>query len=252
LASRGRFEIGAPDHQRNALLKVVDGCGKLIRPIAVPVSDQDVPALFSRDLRQRAGEQVVCLYRACVDSDAQPAPGLLGQGSFPAAVAVPFSADVGSRAVAGIDAPEFSKLLQRTLIHLVTLALAQKRAAAFVGLESQPVEILEQRGDELGAGSDSIVILHAQHNTPAEGASHAPCVKRVDDVSEVEVAGWRWCKPCDGRPGEQGVRCGQIGSNERHGCAASPLTLHLEGSDLDSCIRENDGRKNQDLTPRPS
>ena len=43
----GRFQqIVAPDHEGDTLPPVVDDRGELIRPVALPIADQQIAALF--------------------------------------------------------------------------------------------------------------------------------------------------------------------------------------------------------------
>ncbi len=61
--------------------------------------------------------------------------------------------------------------------------------AALVGDESEPVEILEDRGLVFRPAANAIMILEPEQHAAAERARHAPRVDGVDDVTEVKIAG---------------------------------------------------------------
>ena len=77
LAAGGLQQVHAPNHQRDALFHVVDGCGELVGPVAVPIADEQVAALFGRDLRLRTEAQVVeVLLRNRARRTRRPRPGI--------------------------------------------------------------------------------------------------------------------------------------------------------------------------------
>ena len=59
--------------------------------------------------------------------------------------------------------------------------------ASRVGLEAEPVEVLEDGRLVLGTAADAIVVLDAQQHAPARRPRHAPHADGVHDVAEVQV-----------------------------------------------------------------
>jgi hypothetical protein len=76
-------------------------------------------------------------------------------------------------------------------IHLAAFALPKKRTQTLVGLETKPVQLLENARFVFGSGANAIVILHAQQHTAAGRTREAPHVDGIDHVTEVKVTGGR-------------------------------------------------------------
>jgi hypothetical protein len=79
--------------------------------------------------------------------------------------------------------------IERVPILVAAIALPDKRVQTFIGLESQPGEILENARFEFGPAADAIVILHAQQHATAGCTRQTPHVDGVDHVTEVKVTG---------------------------------------------------------------
>src|SRR4051812_34900353 len=68
----GRIEQIVPaDDERHALLHVVDGHGKLVRPVAVTIADDDVAALLEWALLLRAVAEIDEAFDGWFESNAQ-------------------------------------------------------------------------------------------------------------------------------------------------------------------------------------
>ncbi len=80
---------------------------------------------------------------------------------------------------------------QRLGISGSVVALPANRVQAFVGNETKPRQILEDRVFKRRTTADPVVILDAQEHTPATCACQTPDVDRVDHVTEVQIAGGR-------------------------------------------------------------
>jgi hypothetical protein len=83
------------------------------------------------------------------------------------------------------------KPVERLAVHAVAIALTHQRVKAPIWLEAKPLQIFENAGFIFRPAANPIVILHAQQHASPGGASHAPHVNRVHDVTEVQVSGWR-------------------------------------------------------------
>jgi leucyl/phenylalanyl-tRNA---protein transferase len=88
------------------------------------------------------------------------------------------------------------------LVNQWGLALPEQGLAPEVGLEPEPVEILQKRGLVLRAAAEAIVVLDAQEHVTIERTGDAPDVDRVDDMPEVEIARRRRREACNQRPGD--------------------------------------------------
>jgi hypothetical protein len=80
--------------------------------------------------------------------------------------------------------------VERLLIRIGRVALAQHGRTSGIGDESEPVQILEQRRFELRPAADPVVILDPQQHLRSAAAGEAPDVDRVHDVTQVHVACW--------------------------------------------------------------
>ncbi len=85
--------------------------------------------------------------------------------------------------------PKVPKRLSRTVGCRSLCRFTGARPA--VRVESEPVEVVEQRRLECRPAADAIVILDAQQHAPVQRAGDPPDVNRVHDVPEVQV-------PCRG------------------------------------------------------
>ena len=80
---------------------------------------------------------------------------------------------------------------QRLGVDGSVVALPANRVQALVWNETKPGEVLEDRAFERRTAADPVVILDAQEHTSATRPCQTPDVDRVDDVTEVQIAGGR-------------------------------------------------------------
>jgi hypothetical protein len=64
-----------------------------------------------------------------------------------------------------------------------------------IRLESEPVEVLEQRPFVLRPATLAVVVFDAQQHPPAAHPRHAPDPDRVHDVAQVQIPGRRRGEP---------------------------------------------------------
>jgi hypothetical protein len=88
------------------------------------------------------------------------------------------------------------EILQRRCIQSAAIALTTRQRAGRqlarsprVRLQSEPLEIFQNRLLVLGAAAAAIVIFQSKQYRTAECTSGTPDVNRVGDVTQVEVAG---------------------------------------------------------------
>ena len=143
-------------------------------------------------LRHGAKEQIVERLHAFVDSNAQSATRSICQASIAAEPVIPLPGDMLPRAFARVHVIGAAQPIERVPILVAAIALPDKRVQTFIGLESQPGEILENARFEFGPAADAIVILHAQQHTAVHRARQTPHVDGIDDVTEVKVTRRRW------------------------------------------------------------
>lgn len=200
LTSGRREEIGPACDQRNSLTKIVNGDGKLVRPLPMAIPDEEVAALVGRRLRLGSEEQIVEVLGSVGQLKSKAGARPLGHAPVAAAAGVALAADVGPRAVARVDMEPGAKPIERQGVHIVVLALPVDPLSSAAGVSPQkpePVEVLEDRPLELVAAAHPIVVFDTQHDRSAERPGEAPDVDRIHDMPEVQVPCRRWGIPRD-------------------------------------------------------
>ena len=135
--------------------------------IAVP--EEQIAALCGRRLFLIAEQEVAEALRLRTELDANAPFADLAQTAHPASAGIPFAADGGPGAVARVDMLSFFQRVERIGVDCWRVALSHERAAALIGLESQPGEILEERDFVLGPAPDAIMIFEPQDDSTAAG-----------------------------------------------------------------------------------
>jgi hypothetical protein len=97
--------------------------------------------------------------------------------------------DVGAGAEAWISQPERLQALERRGVIRRSPRLDQRLAV--VG-KAEPVEVGENRPDELGPAAARVEILDPQQPSPARGARRGMAERRRKGMAEVEQPGRRW------------------------------------------------------------
>ena len=215
LAPGRRDEIGASYHQCDVLPEVIDGHRKLIGPMPITVSCEQIAALLGWHLRDWTKETVVEVFSVIAKLHANSASQHRVQSARAASAVIAFTADVLARALARVDVSGRAQVVQRVFVHPRPLALPEQRLDPQVGLESEPGQILEEGRLVLRAAADAIVVLDAKQNAPTECASNTPDVNRVDDMPEVEEARWRWREARDERRANGCLERCQIWAEQR-------------------------------------
>jgi len=125
-----------------------------------------------------------------------------------------------ARAIARVDQIARPERREGRLVARRVVALPQRvRTAAegvggaFIGLQPQPVQIVEQRRFVLRAATRPIVILEPEQDATTVCAGEAPHADGVRHVTEMQQSGRRWREP-GGPSGRKGV--------ERHRRSARP------------------------------
>jgi hypothetical protein len=125
----------------------------------------------------------MCPHGPVSKKDTQAAAGNLRQVPIAAAADVPLTTDVAPRTVARVDVLCASQVIEHVAVGLRRVALTEERRAALIGLESQPVEILEEGVLVLRPAADAIMIFKSQKHASAECPRHTPRVNGIDDVA---------------------------------------------------------------------
>ena len=186
----GRIEqILAAYDEIHVLQPVVDDDGELIRPVAVPIADEQIAALFGGPLLLRPEPKIV----EPLDRGIQPDPDtqrrrtrqIPCRGRFRDNGPAPTSV---ARALARVRQSALAQIIERALVHRAALALPGQLP---IGREPEPREVFEQRRLELRAASSAIVIFDAQQHTSVRPACarDIPYINGVEDVPEVEITG---------------------------------------------------------------
>jgi hypothetical protein len=197
LTACGGEQILTANDERHTLQPVIDDDGKLISPVAMTITDEEVAALFGRSLLLRAQPKIAkALYRR-IEPHANPQPWRFSKMFSGTCARISARADVRSRALAGIHKTAIAQLIQSPLIDVASFALPDER---LVCGEPQPVEILKQRCFELRPAARSIVILNPQQHAATARARDAPDMDRVYDMPEVEITGRCRGESCDDDP----------------------------------------------------
>jgi len=170
--------------------EVVDRYSKLIRPVAIAVAKQEVAALFGRRLLERAGQQIMSLHSFRIELHTHPAAGRVRQCAGAATPDVAFAANVGPGAVTPEHVGGSLQRIEGIAIDLRRVALTHERIAAFIGHESEPVEVLDDRRLILGPAANAIMIFNPEQDTSAERTRDTPRVNGVDDMPDVKIASW--------------------------------------------------------------
>jgi hypothetical protein len=170
------------------LQPVIHDNGKLIRPVAMAITDEEVAALFGRTLLLRAQTKVREMLCRWVESHAETQPKPFSQLFVRTSPRISVGTDTRPRALAGINETLLAQPLQRALVNVASVALSYER---LVCRESQPLEIFQERSFELGPAARSIVILNPQQDPPTACARLTPDMDRIDDMPEVEIPGRR-------------------------------------------------------------
>src|SRR5262245_4453488 len=201
LAARGREQIVTTNHQRHALLEIVDCRHELISPVAFAIAHEQVAALLRRPLFLRPVPQIVEALDRWSQTDAQSETRTFGQafrgagaGISKLALRLPCCRDVLSRTLARVDETGRSQTRERMLVDRASIALPDER---LVGLEAEPFQILENRALVLRTAALPIVILDAQEDAASARLGDFPHVDGVDDVAQMKEAGGRRRKPTD-------------------------------------------------------
>ena len=156
--------------------------------MAVSIPEQQIPALLRGCLYDRAGQQIETVHGLGLEPDADASPGSVTQSAGAAAPGVALTADVGPGTVAGVDAMRAPQLVERVAIDLGRVALSRDRSSALVGLESEPVEIVEDGVFVCAPAANVVMIFEPEDHAAAERAGDAPCVDGIHDVPEVKIA----------------------------------------------------------------
>lgn len=166
LAAGGLEKIDATDHHGNSLLEVIDRRRELVRPVTVPVADEEVATLLGGDLCLKTESEVVEAFFRSRKMDANPAAGCFGESFVTARSGIPefvgghggrtstfagASARLRQRRCRGhfaaatrtrVDEPLLSQARESTLVDLASFTLAN---GCLIGPESQPLEVFENR-----------------------------------------------------------------------------------------------------------
>ncbi len=178
LASGGLEKVDSADHQVDTLLEVVDRDGELVGPVAVSIPRQQIAALFRRDLPLRAEQQVLERFVRARQADADGAIRRFGKSLRTAGARITKLGtgsagidDLAPRAFACVNKSRVAQTAQGRFVDRGPLTLAHQRR---VGHESEPREILEDRGFVLGTRPLPIVILDAQQHPSAFAGAPSP------------------------------------------------------------------------------
>ena len=173
-----RAAVGAPQHE-------VADVGALEHLIAVhEVGERDAAAVRHTEPQRRLtalGEPCGALLRIELAAGAGIARRATG-GELAAAADL----DLERRAVAGVGATGGLELRER---RGVVGAARRLHDDVAVPVETEPAQVVEDPGGELGAAAGGVRVLDAQQETPGATARQQPVEERGARVAEVQFAG---------------------------------------------------------------
>lgn len=127
----------------------------------------------------------------------KPSAGAAVDGRAVAGVRCACGVELGARAKAGIGEAGVLQLVQGALVQVEAIVLV---VGAFVPLESQPGQVVDQLGGKLGALAAVVQVLDAQHDAAALAAGRKPRAQAAEHVAQVHAARGRRGKAThDGR-----------------------------------------------------
>jgi hypothetical protein len=139
LAARGCQEVASADHEIDTVPHIINRHRKLVRPEAVPVAYQQIPALLRRILALRSIETVAKALVSRCHHHTQPAMIRRWEPQRATGARIPNlrlrrrlqgSGDGLSRAPARIDRHTIGQPVERLLVHFGNVALPEGRRAA--------------------------------------------------------------------------------------------------------------------------
>src|SRR6266540_111760 len=187
-----RQQIVATDDERHALHVVVHRRAELIRPVAVAIAHEEIAALLRRPLLLRSVTQIDEPLDGRIEAHAQAESGGIGEPTVAAGARIPLALNVSPRAAACVDKAVTLERLERLSVDVSPVALTDWNS---IGHKPKPIQIVEDGGLEFGPAALSIVVLDPQEYACITRARLAPDIEGIDDVSEVEEAGWRRREP---------------------------------------------------------
>src|SRR5262245_19395518 len=101
-------------------------------------------------------------------------PSVERQFAVTAPAGISFTAHVPAGTGTCVDASGGDQVRQRRLVAGAAIALPPERRQAGVGLEPEPLQILQARVRIVGAASDAIVILEAQQHPAVRRMGESP------------------------------------------------------------------------------
>ena len=202
LARRGTQQVTSAHDLGDAHGGIVDHHGQLVGKHAVAAAHQKVAALCGERLALGAIRTVHKLdYIVCkvVDGGHAQARGrgaqgaatgdLLGRktsagaaidGCAVAGVRRARGMELGARAKAGIGEADVLQLAQGGLVQVQAIVLV---IGAFVPLEPQPSEVVDELGGEFRPFAAVIQVLDAQHDATALAVGRKPCAQAAEHVA---------------------------------------------------------------------
>src|SRR4030095_13377465 len=93
-------------------------------------------------------------------SNAQPAPGRVGEAPIAAEAVISLPGNMLSRAFAGVHVMRAAQAVEGVPINVAAIALPQERMQTLSGLEPKPGEVLENARFVFGPAADAIVVPH--------------------------------------------------------------------------------------------
>ncbi len=210
LSPDARQQIRAADDHVDRLRIVIHGDGKLVGPVTVTVAHQQVAALRAWLLCLRAEEYVVEvlnvsreLYAARVRE--RRIDCLRATRARVHDLIIPISRtccrgarDVAARALTRVHQMCGIKRGQRRRVSSVVIGLPHRvwmpcvrRARCLIAVEAEPRKIIKQRRFKLWSTACAIVVFNAQDHHAAVRARDPPDKNGVDEMAEMQTAGWR-------------------------------------------------------------
>ncbi len=98
------------------------------------------------------------------------------------------SVELGTRAKAGVGEAGVLQLAQGALVQVEAIVLV---VGAFVPLESQPGQVVNQLSGKFRALAAIVQVLDAQHDVAALAAGRKPRAQAAEHVAQVHAARWR-------------------------------------------------------------
>ena len=248
LAGRGAQQIASAHDLGDAHGSVVDHHGQLIGKNTIAAAHQKVAALGGERLALGAiravhefnhivcevvdGRHAQARGRSAQDAatgnllDRKVSAGAAVDGRAVAGVRRARGVEFGTRAKTGIGEAGVLQLAQGVLVQIQAIVLV---VGAFVPLQSQPGQVVNQLSGKFRALAAIVQVLDAQHDAAVLAAGRKPCAQAAEHVAQVHAARGRRGKAAhDGGGGGGELAVGRRRRGHSGRCYVACVDIHAD------------------------